>query len=220
MTVLLVVISFAVFILADFLLNRNRMPATAPAAAPQPKRVTRDMIEGIPMPAALRYHPGHTWLENERKNVIRVGVDAFAAALTSGVDAIELPQPGHWVRQGQKAITLRRGDESFELVSPVEGEVTAINTDALAKPETLKTDPYGAGWLIRVYSPDEEGPSRNLLPANLLRPWLRGSLDRLFAMQPQLAGATAADGGLPVDNIHEALKNVPAARINEEFFLQ
>jgi glycine cleavage system H protein len=219
MTVLLLVICFAAFILADFFLNRNTMPATAVAAAPPRRRVTRDMVEGIAMPAGLRYHPGHTWLETERKNVLRVGIDAFAAALTSGVDAIELPQPGHWVRQGQKIIPLRRGDEAFELVSPVEGEITAVNADALTNPETLKADPYGAGWLFRVFSPDAEGTSRNLLPASLLRSWMRDSLDRLLSLQPQLAGATAADGGLPVENIHEALKNVPAARVSEEFFL-
>jgi glycine cleavage system H protein len=219
MTALLLVVTFAAFILADFFLNKNRMPAAAPAVAQRP-RVTRDMIEGIPMPANLRYHAGHTWLEQERKNVNRVGIDAFAAALTQGIDAIEVPQPGHWVRQGQKVITLRRGDEAFSLVSPVEGEVTAVNADAIANPTSLKSDPYGEGWLLRVYSPDQEGPGRNLLPANLLRSWMRTSLDRLFTLQPQLAGATAADGGLPVENIHEVLKNVPAAQVSEEFFLQ
>lgn len=220
MTVLLVVISFAVFIIADFILNRNKIPATAPEANPQRKRAPRDLVAGIPMPAGLRYHPGHTWLERERKNVIRVGIDAFAAALTAGAEVVELPKPGHWVRQGQKAITLRRGEQTFELVSPVEGEVTAVNAEAISNPETVKADPYGNGWLMRVFSPDEDGPSRNLLPANLLRPWMRDSLDRLFALQPQLAGVTAADGGLPVENIHEALKDVPATRINQEFFLQ
>lgn len=220
MTVLLLVVSFAVFILADFFLSRNRIKVPAAEVAPQRKRATRDMVEGIAMPAGLRYHPGHTWQETERKNVVRVGIDAFAAALTAGIDAIELPQPGHWVRQGQKAITLRRGSETYELVSPVEGEVTAVNADALTNPESLKSDPYGVGWLMRVHSPDQEGTSRNLLPSSLLRPWMRDSLDRLFALQPQLAGSTAADGGLPVENIHEALKNVPAARVSEEFFLQ
>ena len=220
MTVLLIVITFAVFILADFFLHKGKVPVAARAAEPQRRRVTKDMVEGIACPSHLRYHPGHTWLESERKNVVRVGVDAFAAIITAGIDSIELPKPGHWVRQGQKAITLRRGGQSYELVSPVEGEVTAINSDAVQHPETLKADPYGSGWLMRVYSPDEEGPARNMLPATLLRPWMRDALDRLFALQPQLAGATAADGGLPVENISAALKNVPASVVTEEFFLR
>jgi glycine cleavage system H protein len=219
MTVILLIVTFAAFIAADFLLNRKKVPIAAAEKQVPARRISRDVVEGIPMPANLRYHPGHTWLEQERKNVVRVGVDAFAAAITAGVEAIELPLPGRWVRQGQKIITLRRGGQKFELVSPVEGEVTAVNADTLTKPEALKQDPYGSGWLLRVYSPDEEALARNLLPATLLRPWMRQALDHLFALQPQLAGATAADGGLPVDNISEALKGLPASQITEEFFL-
>ena len=220
MTVLLVVITFAVFILADLVLNRKKVSLPEAVPATQRTKAVRDAVEGIPMPAGLRYHPGHTWLERERKNVMRVGVDAFAAIITSGIDAIELPQPGHWVRQGQRIITLRRGSEAYELVSPVEGEVTAINAETIAHPERLKDDPYGAGWLLRVFAPDEDGPNRNLLPVSLLRPWMRQALDQLFALQPQLAGATAADGGLPVENVHSALEGIPAEKISHEFFLQ
>jgi len=219
MTVILLVVTFAAFIVADLLLNKKKVPLAVAEKQVPVRRVSRDLVEGIHMPANLRYHPGHTWLEPERKNVVRVGIDAFAAVLTAGIDAIELPVPGRWVRQGQKVIKLRRGEQSYELVSPVEGEVTAINADAIGKPETLKQDPYGSGWLLRVYSPDAEAPARNLLPANLLRPWMRQALDRLFALQPQLAGATSADGGLPVDNISEALKGLPASQVSEEFFL-
>jgi hypothetical protein len=117
-------------------------------------------------------------------------------------------------------VTLKRGGEVIELVSPVEGEVTAINSEVLANPSLLKTDPYGKGWLFRVFAPDEEGPARNLLPANLVRSWMRNSMDRLLELQPQLAGATAADGGQPVEDPLEALPPLPGKRVSEEFFLR
>lgn len=225
MTVLLVLFTFATFLAIDYLLSRRagELPALAmegaeiPAA---PEMVTAmSNVAGINVPTDIRYHAGHTWLARERKNVLRVGADAFAALLAGPVEAVQLPKPGHWVRQGQKVATLKRGGETINIISPVEGEVTAINAEVIANPALLTSDPYGQGWLFRVFSPDEEGTTRNLLPTNLVRTWMRNAVDRLYEMQPQLAGATAADGGPVAENAMEALPLLPAKRINEEFLL-
>ena len=149
------------------------------------------------------------------KHVHRVGADEFAAILAGPVDRIELPKPGHWVRQGQKVISLYRGDAKIEMISPVEGEVVEVNAELANNPHLLREDPYGQGWLMSVFAPDEEGPTRNLLPANLLSSWMKEAADGFYGLQPQLAGATAADGGrpskdatadLPVDVWHKAAK--------------
>ena len=225
MTVILVLMTFAAFLAIDFILSRRRgeLPATVAAAfketAPAPAVPAIPNVAGVPIPADVRYHPGHAWLSRERKNVLRVGLDAFAAMLAGPVEAVKLPKPGHWVRQGQKVVALKRGGETIEIVSPVEGEVTAVNPEVLANPGLLKSDPYGAGWLFRVFSPDEEGAGRNLLPANLVRSWMRNAVDRFCELQPQLAGATAADGGPLSANALAALPALPAARIHEEFLL-
>ncbi len=225
MTVILVLFTFGIFLAIDYLLSRRRgeVPAVAvegaAAVAAAPAAPLIPEVSGIPIPADLRYHPGHTWLARERKNVLRVGADAFAAIIAGPIESVQLPKPGHWVRQGQRAIAFKRNGETIEIVSPVEGEVTAINNEVIANPELLKTDPYGKGWLFRVFSPDEEGTARNLLPANLVRSWMRNAVDHLFELQPQLAGATAADGGEVVENAIEALPALPARRVNEEFFL-
>lgn len=221
MTVILVLLTFIVFLAADLILNwkKSAVPALAVAPAPALKTAVNGLVEGIPLPENLRYHPGHTWLSRERKNVLRVGMDAFAAALTGPVERIEVPKPGHWIRQGQKAITIHRDGETIELLSPVEGEVTEVNAEAIANPSLLAADPYGKGWLFRVFAPDEDGPSRNLLPAALVRPWMRSAMERLYQLQPDFAGATAADGGVPVENLAAALPHLPAKQLAEEFFL-
>ncbi|MBI5281063.1 MAG: glycine cleavage system protein H [Candidatus Solibacter usitatus] len=199
MTVLLVVVTFVVFIAIDMVLNRKKAPLLAPSleSAAQPAGILEEILSGFRVPALLRYHPGHTWLLRERKNVERVGADELAAILAGPVDRVELPKPGHWIRQGQKAISLYRGEEKIEMVSPVEGEVVEVNPEIAAHPELLREDPYGKGWLMTVFSPDEEGPARNLLPANLLGAWMKEAAEAFYRLQPQLAGATAADGGRP-----------------------
>lgn len=200
MVVLLVIVTFAVFIAIDMLMSRKRIPVVPMVTAMEAEPASAGpelILGGFRLLANLRYHAGHTWMQRERKNVHRVGADEFAAIVTGDVEKVELPKPGQWVRQGQKVFTFQRGGAKVEMVSPVEGEVLEINSEVAANPELLREDPYGRGWLMTVFSPDEEGPSRNLLPANLLRSWMREASESFYRLQPQLAGATAADGGRP-----------------------
>lgn len=221
MTVLLLVLTFATFIVIDLVLNRKKAPKIATETELQPVMAESDpeVVGGFAVPSNVRYHPGHTWVQRERKNVNRVGADAFAAAFAGPVDRIELPKPGQWVRQGQKVASFVRNGEKIELVSPVEGEVVEINSTLLTNPSLLREEPYGKGWMMNVFSPDEDSPTRNLLPVNLVRSWMQEAADRFFALQPQLAGATAADGGEPVADPAAALDAKTWKKAAEEFFL-
>lgn len=222
MVPLLVLGTFLIFILLDWLLSRNKVPQTAaavvPAKASAPKMIA-DHVEGFLVPQKLSYHPGHSWLVRERRNLVRIGADEFAAALAGHVDSIELPKPGQWIRQGQRAWTFLRDGEKVEMVSPTEGEIVEINRELADNPALLRDDPYGKGWIATIHVPDEESTSRNLVPAGLVRNWMREAVTRLYAHQPQLAGAVAADGGRPS---HDLLADLPDANWKEvagEFFL-
>ena len=219
MTVLFVILTFAIFIVADLVMNKGKARVAAQEPVLVPVMADAEVAGGYAIPSHLRYHPGHTWLARERKNVNRVGVDSFAAAFTAGVEKIDLPKAGQWVRQGQKVVTLHRNGEKVEIVSPVEGEVVEVNARIAEDASLLRQDPYGEGWLMTVFAPDDESPSRNLLPTNLVANWMREAADRLFAMQPQLAGATAADGGEPVQEPALALDAKTWSAAGREFFL-
>ncbi|MBI2955864.1 MAG: glycine cleavage system protein H [Acidobacteria bacterium] len=222
MTVLLILATFLVFILLDYAMTRRTAREAArpePVRVPVPPALEPVYVEGFLVPQGLRYHPGHSWLLHERKNLVRVGGDEFAAVLAGPIEKIELPMPGRWVRQGQKAWTLHRNGEKTEMVSPIEGEVVAVNPDVVKDPSLLRRDPYGRGWLMTVYVPDEENTTRNLLPTELVRGWLRNAVERLYARQPQLAGAVAADGGRPADDVFAALPDVSWKELTREFFL-
>jgi glycine cleavage system H lipoate-binding protein len=146
-------------------------------------------------------------------------VDEFAAALVGRADKIELPKPGQWIRQGQKAWSFFKQSEKVEVVSPTEGEVVEVNQELLEDPSLLRRDPYGKGWMVMLHVPDEESTARNMVPKRLVRDWMRESVARLYARQPQLAGAAAADGGRPAEDV---LAGVPGANwkeIADEFFL-
>jgi glycine cleavage system H lipoate-binding protein len=220
MTVLLVLAMFLLFIALDYALNRRKEPATAAVQArPARPRPLLRYIEGFLAPDNVRYHPGHTWLARERKNLVRVGADEFAAVLAGPVSKIELPKPGHWVRQGQKAWAFTRDGERTEMVSPIEGEVLEVNAEVMKDPSLLRRDPYGAGWLMTVFVPDEESTARNLVPEGLVVGWMRDAVERLYQRQPALAGAVAADGGRPADDVFAALPDASWKGLTREFFL-
>jgi glycine cleavage system H protein len=221
MTVVLVLFTFLVFIVLDYFLNRRKVMATVPveSSLAAPALMGGAFVDGFRVPEHLSYHPGHSWLVRERKNVVRVGADEFAAALAGKVEKIELPKPGQWVRQGQRVLSFYRDGEKTEMVSPTEGEVMEINTEVLANPALLRSDPYEKGWLMAVHVPDEESTSRNLVPKSLVGQWMREAVERLYAHQPAFAGAMAADGGRPSDDLLSALPDKNWKEVTSEFFL-
>ena len=113
MTVLLVLFTFAAFLLIDFIRTRNSAVVqpvlqVAPAKHAALPRLQPALVGGFAVPENLRYHPGHTWALSESPNLVRVGMDDFASKLTGKVENITLPQRGQWIRQGQKMCTLHR----------------------------------------------------------------------------------------------------------------
>jgi glycine cleavage system H lipoate-binding protein len=222
MTVLFLIFTFAGFVLIDFLLNRKHpvSPAEAgdPASSVAPF-LQPAFVDGFAVPEELRYHQGHSWLYRERKGLSRVGVDEFAAALAGNVDGIDLPKPGQWVRQGQKAWKITRAGETVEMLTPTEGEVVAVNDQVLRDPSLLRKDPYGKGWLFTIHVPDEETTFRNLVPRNMVKLWMRNAVERLYAMQPELAGAVAPDGGRPAEDLATHIPNRNWQELTREFFL-
>lgn len=221
MTVILVLATFLAFIVVDWILSRREVKAAVAETSPaqQPETAEVGFAGGYHIPESLRYHPGHAWLLRERKNVMRIGINEFAAALAGRIDKIELPKPGQWLRQGQKGWSMLRAGQKAEMLSPVEGEVVEINPEVLQNPALLREDPYGKGWLMTVFAPDEEASLRNLLPTELVKSWMQQTVDKLYTMQPSLAGATAADGGRPADDLSAAIPDVSWAELTRRFFV-
>jgi glycine cleavage system H protein len=221
MTVILVLVTFVAFIVLDYAMNHRNALRTVPVEVPQALEAgcDADYVGGFLTPNTVSYHPGHSWLVRERKNVVRVGADEFAAALLGRVEQIELPKPGTWIRQGQKVLSFVRDGKKTEMVSPTEGEITEINQDVLQNPSLLRSDPYGKGWLVSMHVPDEESTTRNLVPKSLVHGWMSEAVERLYSLQPALAGAVAADGGRPADDLLAAIDNADWTAVTSEFFL-
>jgi glycine cleavage system H protein len=222
MTVILVLLTFAIFLLIDYVrvqkhaVNRPMAQAMKDEGAP---RAVPALVAGFRVPANLRYHPGHTWVLSESPERVRVGMDDFATKLVGKIEHIALPQRGRWVRQGQKLWTIFREGKSVDMVSPIEGTISDINEAVVNDPELARKDPYGEGWLIAVQSPDSKTNFRNLLGGALARWWTEESALRLRNRMPAMAGVLAQDGGVAVDDLTEHMPDQDWAELTKEFFL-
>ncbi len=196
MVALLVLATFAVFILADVLLNREKYKfrVEQPAAA-LPPRLPAPIVAGVALPEPLAYHPGHTWASDLGNGRIRIGLDEFAASLLGKIQRIDAPQRGRWVGQGEKGWTVVTDRGEVPMLAPAEGEVVALNDKALGEPETISREPYQGGWLMEIFSPDAQVSFRNLLSGGLARRWMEESMEALRQALSPRAMATALDGG-------------------------
>lgn len=216
----LVVLTFLAAVLIDHLLHRGPIPVVAelPKHVQRRPRLTPAVVAGFAVPDNLLYHPGHTWAASEGGDMVRVGIDDFAAKLTGEAAAMDIPERGQWIRQGQRIISMRKDGRKIELVSPIEGTVVDVNQAALDNPRLAHEDPYGDGWLLSVNSPDARTNFRNLLGGNVARRWMDEAAARLRAVAVP-AGAMAQDGGLAVDSMLDQLPNADWEQLAKEFFL-
>ncbi|HLV88448.1 MAG TPA: glycine cleavage system protein H [Candidatus Sulfotelmatobacter sp.] len=222
MTVIMVLLTFAIFLLIDYLRSQGKVAKQAVlrrVPAETLPRVVPAFVAGFQVPENVRYHAGHTWALSESNDLVRVGMDDFASKLIGKIESIALPQRGRWVRQGQKLWTIFRDGKSVDMVSPIEGTVTDINESALANPDAMRKDPYGEGWLLKVQAPDAKINFRNLIGGALARLWTEESAHRLQKRMPSLAGALAQDGGVAVDDLTAHLPKEDWAVLTKEFFL-
>ena len=223
MTVLLVLFTFAAFLLIDHFRSRHAVvqPAMQVAAAKQETlpRLQPALVGGFQVPENLRYHPGHTWALQESPSLVRVGMDDFASKLTGKVESITLPQRGQWIRQGQKMCSIHRDGSAVDMVSPIEGTVADINEALVQNPKLALGDPYGEGWLVTVQSPDAKTNFRNLLGGALARWWTEEAAGRLQRRMPMALGALAQDGGVAMDDFTAQIPDQDWMKLAKEFFL-
>ncbi len=218
MSILFVLLMFLLIVSVRYLIEPKREPVMEVEimAKPQPPVVKREF--GFEIPQGYCFHLGHTWVMKEGTDDARVGVDKFVANLIGKIDHVDVCGADRWVRQGQKLITLTTNGTTIDLVSPVEGVVTAINSDAIENPSLITDDPYSNGWIAVVKSPDLKVNQRNLIQGSMVAPWMQNNLTRLNGMLAP-SPALAQDGGSPINGLLPQLPVDLRRKVVKEFFL-
>ncbi len=116
------------------------------------------------IPADLRYTKEHEWVRLEG-DVATVGITDHAADQLGDIVFVELPAVGTALRQLATFGVVESVKAVSDLFAPVGGEVVEVNAALASTPEIVNSDPYGAGWLVRVRVADATALDALLDPA-------------------------------------------------------
>lgn len=211
MVILLVVITVAIFIGVQVYRDAMRKPQTVPAK--QPVKVT--ISHGV----VRRYmHPGHSWAETGNAGTVTVGVDDFAQRFIGAIDSLVLPQAGMLVQQGQRLVTLSRGNKEISTIAPVSGTIVEVNSALTEDPKLINTSPYDRGWVAKVAPANLTMELRNLLHGVTADRWRDAIRMQLVASFSPRVGTVLQDGGLVIDDISALLSDEDWQRVASEFF--
>ena len=109
------------------------------------------------VPEDLRYSKDHEWVAfDQAAGVATVGITDYAQGELGDVVFVELPGEGATVTAHTPCGTIEAVKAVAELFAPVSGEVVEVNAVLEDHPETLNSDPYGEGWMIRIRLSDPE----------------------------------------------------------------
>jgi len=109
-------------------------------------------------PENLKYTKEHEWVEELPSGNIRMGITDFAQGALGDIVYVQLPKVGDQLTAGSVCGEVESTKSVSEIYAPVTGKVVAINSSLDNAPESMNSDPYGAGWIAEVelsFTPDE-----------------------------------------------------------------
>ncbi len=100
-------------------------------------------------PADLKYTKDHEWVRVEG-DVATIGITDFAQRELGDIVYVDVNTIGEVVDREQVFGTVEAVKTVSDLFMPVTGEVLEVNKDIDSAPESVNTDPYGNGWMIKI----------------------------------------------------------------------
>jgi glycine cleavage system H protein len=126
------------------------------------------------LPQDLQYTKSHEWVRSLPNGQVEIGITDHAQSALGDLVFVEVPQVDRKLAVGEACAVVESVKAASDVYSPVAGRVLARNEELSQKPELLNSDPYGAGWMMRVEL-DAAAPAAALLRPGEYQQFLKES---------------------------------------------
>lgn len=106
------------------------------------------------IPSDLKYVSSHEWLRLEADGSVTVGITDHAQSLLGDVVYVEVPAVGDVLAADAGAGVVESVKSASDVYAPIAGEIVAVNEALADAPDTVNSDPYGAGWFFKIKPSD------------------------------------------------------------------
>jgi glycine cleavage system H protein len=106
-------------------------------------------------PSDLHYTKEHEWVKKVGDGRYRVGITDYAQGALGDIVYVQLPKDGENTTAGKVCGEVESTKSVSEIYAPLSGRIVGVNSELDSKPETINSDPYGAGWIIDIEIDDE-----------------------------------------------------------------
>ena len=120
------------------------------------------------VPKQLQYTSEHEWVRREADGTVVIGITDHAQLQLGELVYVELPDVGRTLKPRDAMAVVESTKAASDVYAPLAGAVLAVNAALAAEPELVNTDPYGAGWLVRLQPADAASLTALLDPAAYL----------------------------------------------------
>ena len=101
------------------------------------------------IPATLKYTKDHEWVSIEG-DIATIGITEFAQKELGDIVYVEVETLDQTLAKDEVFGTVEAVKTVSDLFLPLSGEVIEFNEALVTKPEVVNSDPYGAGWMVKV----------------------------------------------------------------------
>ena len=101
------------------------------------------------IPTDLKYTESHEWIRSEPDGTLTIGITDHAQDALGDLVFIELPAVGEIFAEQENCVVLESVKAASDAYAPVAGEIVAVNSSIVDKPESLNAAPYDS-WLFKM----------------------------------------------------------------------
>lgn len=159
-------------------------------------------VRGFKIREDFHYLPNHIWVKVEGE-LLKIGVDDFAARLMDKIDRVELPSENS-VKKDDMCWQIGTTGRMVSMSLPVDGEIIERNNLLQSDPALVRNEPYKRGWLLKI-KPSSD--LTDILKGSQIKEWLEAEFEKLHQECEESTGVTITDGGALIENFCERLSD-------------